>query len=514
MVLESTYLVDPLGHAVIGLTMLSKLKKFIDGFNREAVEFWLKPDGRGGTNLHRYARRSPEFGFIPPHILTAENLAARDSNGVPAIVCLLNGNRVGEVDKKELTDSLFGLTFSPGSVVKTDSNEPVSVLNFAVEHCRHSMGAMPGALFVDASGELTDLGHKLMVSAAKFDWTRVPSDLLITEHLTKCRKMDNDNSLSDADTTYLHVSATYNNLQNLPEHLLTAQNLTFKNALGSTVIHNAIGWKFISKLPESAFTIDVLLAKNSFGSTVLESIVGSTELAELPPGYLAKNLHECLEKEPTILHRVAKAGHLDKLFEGLDWEAFEPFFAGRDDDGLTVLHIAAANGNLCQIPRCVMTHDNMMLAARGLTVYHEAAVTGTIDQVPVELLTDHVLRLEPEDGKNPLWWKTNGSVLGYALRSSVRQFVGAPHRDEEAYVDFVSGLVTVENLLIKDYKEKNLIQAVVESGMADRIPVSLPVPETYKAFFEGSDWWDRHVAYKHAMGVLGQEDKHADMDLF
>jgi len=194
---------------------------------------------------------------------------------------------------------------------------------------------------------------------------------------------------------------------------------------------------------------------------------------------------------PVNLHASAKAGKLLEVPREL--LTGENMLRG-DSFDCTPLHYAAERGCLGQIPEAVLTSNLLMVTDyRGDTPVHYAADKGKLYLIPAGLLTADVLLATNSVGTTP---------LHYAARYG-----------ELAVIRSVPGVVTVERMLISDKFGLSPLDNADLHGHLDQV-LGLDFPESVRSFV-GEEWWERNQALLRDMALLADTDQESvDVDIF
>src|SRR5688572_16851295 len=83
------------------------------------------------------------------------------------------------------------------------------------------------------------------------------------------------------DKVDLHAAARQGGFAELPATLLTAENLTARNASGNTPLHIAAKYGHLGQLPATLLTPELLLRKNDAGYTPLHLAAREGTLAQV-----------------------------------------------------------------------------------------------------------------------------------------------------------------------------------------------------------------------------------------
>lgn len=481
--------------------MAMKLRKLLFGAGPDDPEFWLKKDAEGNTKLHMYAKE-PFLASkkIPEPILTAENLALVDALGVRVIEYMGASGRIKSIPESSLTKELFGLACR---------EEGRCILAHGIQHWDKSqISQLPAHLFEQNNGNLTDMGYALLNLAAKLGWAYVPAGLITSKHLNETPA---GNLMREGDLTSkpaskssplpscLKLSAIYGTISELPLDMIS-DNLGKYYENEGPLIHTMIGLGHVKALPKECITVDILLMQDIRGRTVLEQMGTFNELKDLPSGFLAENFELLISGAPNFLHVMASLGYLARIPPGLIKSAH---FLREAPNGLTALHSAARCGHISYIPPELLTDENMRKLANGISVYQEAANGGCLNDIPRCLITQSLL--------------AEKDICGKPLLACV---IGANSRESAEYTEFVHGLLTVENLAWGREGE-NIMQIAGATWRADRIPITLPVPESYKQYLtiplnrnDGTVWWDAHMDYVKSVSSLVPVEELPDIDIF
>jgi ankyrin repeat protein len=166
-----------------------------------------------------------------------------------------------------------------------------------------------------------------------------------------------------------------------------------------------------------------------------------------------------------LYHKASQNGHLGQIPKELltAENLLKP--NGRGD---TCLHLSAYYGHLRQIPQELLTAENLLRTNRqgGGTCLNDAARKGHLDQIPKELLTAENLLQANENGKTCL---------------HIAAFYG--HLDQ-----IPREVLTAENLLKPDNYSHTCLHYAARNGHLDKIPwLSYETLTELTAYFETQD---------------------------
>ena len=101
-----------------------------------------------------------------------------------------------------------------------------------------------------------------------------------------------------------------------------------------------------------------------------------------------------------MLHVAAFNGHLDQIPAALlTGEALREETSAGD----TVFHAAAISGHLEQVPAELLVYENLSIPSKtGFTAIHAAAETGQLGKIPPERLTSELMMTRNDNGDTPL----------------------------------------------------------------------------------------------------------------
>ena len=152
------------------------------------------------------------------------------------------------------------------------------------------------------------------------------------------------------------------------------------------------------------------------------------------------------ERLATVLHVAAFNGHLDQVPPALLTVAA---LRETTSAGDTVFHAAAISGHLEQIPAAQLTRDNLVIASKsGFTAIHAAAETGQLKKIPVAQLTRELLLTRNDNGDTPLH--------------------AAAH---EGHLDQVPpDVLTAQTAGTRNYDGLTVAQLALDRGHLDQIP--------------------------------------------
>jgi len=162
-------------------------------------------------------------------------------------------------------------------------------------------------------------------------------------------------------------------------------------------------------------------------------------------------------------------GSLDYLITLCSPVDVKTLLAG-DVGGLSILHGAARAGNISQIPKGLLTVDQLLKRDnKGNTVAHVAAYAGFLNQIPEELLTEPVLLSRDSLGDMPFHNAAYGDFLCHVPKS----------------------FLTEENLLRKNHAGESVFKMVAPNF--DRL-LGLEFSENVVEFV-GADWYSKNQQF-------------------
>jgi len=183
--------------------------------------------------------------------------------------------------------------------------------------------------------------------------------------------------------------------------------------------------------------------------------------------------------EPVPLLRAAAMNYmLDQVpKEVLTRENLLSVYAGD-----TVIFIAAGAGELHQIPQEVLTIELLSAPnSKKITSYHEAASCGHLHQIPSALITAETMTLQDRDGYTPAYW---------AIRKG------------QAYL-LPTDVLNENVLLAPTWNNDNALQWAVSEGNLDQL-IGVPLSEQCRDIV-GVEWFEKNQKYLLKQQLLKEQ---------
>jgi len=185
---------------------------------------------------------------------------------------------------------------------------------------------------------------------------------------------------------------------------------------------------------------------------------------------------------------ASKSGELDRF----EPEHIREMLHERDEAGMSALVNAIAYGQLHNIPRELITKENMLVKdpVRGYTPMHWAAQLGFLDLLPAELITKENL-LTPDDHH----WTPLHSLARHG------------------HIDTLPlNLLTEENLLVPSKTGRTCLEILRENNELDKI-LGIQLSESSKEIV-GAAWFQRNQKVVQARKELETNSQEPEIELY
>jgi DNA helicase-4 len=383
------------------------------------------------------------FDYIPPELLTAENLRQRDSFGDTPIHLAAFVGKLHALPLEVLPKDIFYAQDGDGKSVIAIAREkgilpqiPISVL-LANEAYQYE------AILNDlTTNRITKIDHRLMNPSiwsrtssgerdhqSLFDTSaelglldQLPAEMLL-EDVLKSRNHYGETPLhvvakslqpgslgraysrfpeafdwtdmDSAGNTILHCAARSGQLASVPDSILTEEAVTIRNHDGDSVLDLAFETKCLEVVP-----VELRFLCDDYSRTRLSEVLTSGDCEDLPKSLLLfsslQRLLPTTKDISSILQLAARKGTLHMLPP----EAFnDEYLKVLDDMGLSPLHIAAANGSLENLPAKLLTYEQLSVQDKnGRTPCHVAISSGHFGKLPFGILSPALLLTPDNEG--------------------------------------------------------------------------------------------------------------------
>jgi ankyrin repeat protein len=199
----------------------------------------------------------------------------------------------------------------------------------------------------------------------------------------------------------------------------------------------------------------------------LAEAIKKGDLAKYRPEQIKEGLlqRDGTELNGTLYHWAAEAGHLKQIPKEL---LTEENLRLPDTCGWTTLHTATYNGHLAQVPKEFLTAENLLQTdwKNRKNCLHHAASTGLLHQIPKELLTEENLLQPDDEGK---------TCLHIAAKEG--QLQKLPNE-----------ILTPKNLLQPDRGGRTCLHSAARLLELDKIPpLAYKTLQELKTYFETKD---------------------------
>jgi ankyrin repeat protein len=249
----------------------------------------------------------------------------------------------------------------------------------------------------------------------------------------------------------LHYAAFYGFLDQIPKTLFSQANLLDLDARGNTVLHTAAHNRQLDQIPGELLTPAMWHSENTKGWSVLDVAVYRGDLRQVPKELLTEaNLLVWDIKFPygALISNIASRGQLDCIPQ--EWLSFERVCTS--SSSYPVLHLAAMNGSLEQIPSRFLTTDHFLLRGPdGETVLHCASRYRRLHRVPPNLITKELLLAQNSHGK---------TVLASAAQQDELNFI-----DPKLFVKDFKAVLAILDTVLGETKPKD--EAAVKLQIRD-----------------------------------------------
>jgi len=192
-------------------------------------------------------------------------------------------------------------------------------------------------------------------------------------------------------TTELHWALRYDTKVVIPAGVLTKDMLLISDTFGRRPIDFAARYRKLDRIPRELLDIEVL---------------ASSKGAKKGPDYWELSRSSGLR--PLAIHTAAEYGSLYQIEPQLLIETLLiPTDNSNDFCKYTGLHYAADNGHFCQVPRQLITSENLLLETEDhKTVLHILAKRHSLNEILGTELPDTCKPIVGND-----WWETNSQIL-------------------------------------------------------------------------------------------------------
>jgi ankyrin repeat protein len=184
---------------------------------------------------------------------------------------------------------------------------------------------------------------------------------------------------------------------------------------------------------------------------LLYVIANQKLLHQLEPEDLTQeNLELKDEEDITIFHLAARNGQLNCIpTEFLT----QKNLTLKNNKGYTPLHWAIGSGTLDQVPAKVITLENLSITANNKhTVMHNAAASGNLKQIPENLWEKELLFFKSDVDYTPIHWAARNGYLDQIPPKILKQIT-----KEDLQLKDTSG----QNVIHEAYYKRNLTRLVI-----------------------------------------------------